>query len=117
MKKGCFITSIALLTIIVGAALYVIQNHFDSLVLSPAKKVIANLIRNDLYKELDKVVESEEKTELKKKIKDFSQNKAVLNRIKEEEITELVNAIEKAISDSLISKAELNEISKLMESK
>ena len=117
MKKGCFLSVIAVLTIIVGIAMYIFQNHFDTLILSPAKKVIAGFIKNDLNAKLKSVADSKEKAELKKLITDFAENTKAIKKLKEEEINELIKSIESAMTDSIIQKTELEEISQLMESK
>lgn len=117
MKKGCFITTIVIFTIIVGAALYIFQNHFDSFVLNPGKKLIAGFIKDDLEEKLDVVVDSQEKVELKKLINELSNNSEALKKFNEKEIDKLISKIESAMEDSIIRKSELEEISLIIKSK
>lgn len=117
MKRGCFITAIVVLTIFVAAALYVFQNHFDTLVLNPGKKWLAGFVRQDFEEKLESVKDSPERTELQKIIRDFSENTEAIKKFKEKDIKKLINTIENAMSDSLIQKSELEEISQLIKSK
>jgi hypothetical protein len=117
MKKGCFITAIFVITLIVGAALFIFQNHFDTLVLNPGKKLLANFVKKDLEEKLEVVIDSPEKTELKKLIKNYSENTEALKKLKKKDIEEIISFIESAVSDSVIKKSELEEISQIIESK
>jgi len=117
MKKGCFITGISVFTVLVGATLYFIQNHYDDLIGTPGKKLLAGFVKNQLEKELEVVTESPEKAELKKLINDYSENVEALKKAKEEDIDKLISTIEAAISDSLIEKSEIENIKKIIETK
>ncbi|NWF88604.1 MAG: hypothetical protein HXY50_03985 [Ignavibacteriaceae bacterium] len=117
MKKGCFITSIMIVTIIVGTVLYIFQNHFDNLILTPGKKIITGLVKGELNKTLEQVKDSPEKEELIGKIKEFSENPKVLKMLNEDDINSFVEEIKSAVKDSIIDKSELEEISQLLEFK
>lgn len=117
MKKGCFITAVVVTTILVGAALYIFQNHFESLVLNPGKKFLAGFVKDELEKKMAFVYESPEKRKLKKLIKNYSENTDIIKKLKEKDVDSIVNRIDLAISDSVIQKSELDEISQLLESK
>ena len=117
MKKGCFITTIVVATILIGAAMYIFQNHFDSLVLNPGKKILAGFVKKDLEKKLEFVIETREKTELRNLIKEYSENTDAIKKLKEKDIDQIISTIESAISDSIIKKSELEEISQLLKSK
>lgn len=114
MKKGCFITGIVILTIVLGVVLYIFQNHFDSMILNPGKKWIAGIVKGGLHEELDVVVDSPEKTELLNLIEEFSKSTEKLKTVKKDEIEQLVNQIKLAVTDSIIQKSELEEIKKLL---
>lgn len=113
MKKGCFITTIVVFTILVGAGLYIFQNHFDDFVLNPGKKLIAGFIENEFETKLVNVVDSPEKRELKRHIRDYSNNVEKYKNITEEDINKVISSIDSAISDSIINKSELEEIKQL----
>ena len=117
MKKGCFITTIVVSTILVGAGLYIFQNHFDDFVLNPGKKWIAGFVKDELDAKLISVIDSPEKNELKKLIKEYSENTEALKKVKEKDIDKLIAEIESAMSDSIIQKTELEEIKQLTKTK
>lgn len=117
MKNGCFITAVVVFTILLGAALYIFQNHFDSLVLNPGKKLLAGFVKDELEEKLETVVDSPEKTELKMLISDFSKNTEALKKLNEKDVNRLITTIESAMSDSIIQKSELEEISLIIKSK
>lgn len=117
MKKGCFITTIVVVTILIGAAMYIFQNHFDSLVLNPGKKILAGFVKKDLEKKLEFVIETREKTELRNLIKEYSENTDAIKKLKEKDVDQIISTIESAISDSIIKKSELEEISQLIKLK
>ena len=117
MKKGCFITAIVVATIVIGAAMYIFQNHFDALVLNPGKKLLAGFIKEDLKKKLEFVVDSPEKTELKKLIEKYSSDAETLKKLKEKDVDQIINVIDSALDDSIIQKSELEDISLIIKSK
>ena len=117
MKKGCFITAIVFITIVIGAAMYVFQNHFDALIMNPGKKWLAGFVKDELDEKLSNVVDSEEKAELKKLIKDYSENTDALKNLNEDDVDKLIMSIESAMSDSIIQISELEEIKQLIKSK
>lgn len=113
MKKGCFITTIAVATIVVGTALYLFQNHFDTIIL-PGKKMIAQLVKKDLEQKLEFVIESPEKNELKKILTAYAEDTEALKKLKENDVNKIIGLIESAVSDSMISKSEIENISQLL---
>ena len=64
MKKGCFIKSIIILTILVAAVLYVVQNKFDDFILKPGKKFLLPVIKNDFNKKIEQINPSPERDSL-----------------------------------------------------
>ena len=117
MKKGCFITTIVTLTIIIAGILYVFQNHFDNLVLNPGKKFVAGFIKDDINSKIKFVADSPEKAELINLIERYAADKEVLEKVKEADINKIISAIEAAAEDSLILKTELENISQLLKTR
>lgn len=117
MKRGCFITVIVVITIIVGTVLYIFQNHFDNLILNPGKKIIAGIVNDEISKKMKSVKESSAKTETMAAIKSFSENSKILKLISEDDVKEIVEEIKAAAADSVIDESELKEISQLLELK
>lgn len=117
MKRGCFITVIVVITIIMGTVLYIFQNHFDNLILNPGKKIIAGIVNDEISKKMKSVKESSAKTEMMAAIKGFSENSKILKLISEDDVKEIVEEIKAAAADSVIDESELKEISQLLELK
>lgn len=111
MKKGCFITTIVVSTILLGTALYLVQNHFDSIFGGTGRKIIASFVKNNLNKQLEKVIESPEKKELIETINNLADNSESLKKFKEKDVNQIIDMIESAITDSVIERSELDEIS------
>ncbi len=79
MKKGCFLKSIIILTILIAVILYLFEHHFNDLVLKPGKGILKEIALKDLNKKFDKVKETPEKDSLKTLINDFVESK--INKI------------------------------------
>ena len=97
--------------------MYIFQNHFDSLVLNPGKKLLAGFIKNELEEKLIVVADSPEKAELQKLIENLSKETEALKKIMDKDIDGLINTIESAMADSIIKESELEEIKLIIKSK
>ena len=75
MKKGCFLKIIIILTILIAAILYVVENHFDDFIRKPGEKIIKDLVFKDVNREMEYVKNSPEKDSLKVMINSFIYNK------------------------------------------
>ena len=123
MKKGCFVKSIIVLTILVAAILYIVQNHLDA-ILKPGKKILKNLVLSDVENDLAYVKASPEKDSLLVLLDDYIDKK--FDKIKnlsekndeniEINIDKFIDSISiYVIKDSLIDKNELSEIKIIIE--
>ncbi|MCU7494979.1 MAG: hypothetical protein HF314_00700 [Ignavibacteria bacterium] len=70
MKKGCFVTAIIFLTILIGSAIYVFKNHKDRVILW-VKPFIVNNIRSKTDDELNKFKDTQYRDTLRAIIKDY----------------------------------------------
>ncbi len=117
MKKGCFIRSIVIITILVAAALYIIENKFDEFFLEPGKKYLADLVEVGLKEDMEKIADSPEKDSLsmmlKSYLKEFKESKKI--KISSDDVDSFSDLLNDASKDSVITKNELEEISKLLE--
>lgn len=116
MRKGCFFSLIIILTILVAAGLYIFQNHFESFILNPGRKLLVKFVREELDNKIEKVIDSPEKKKLKKLIYNFSGNTEAIKKLNEKEVNKIVFLIEESMADSIIQTNELEKISKLIES-
>ena len=111
MKKGCFLKIIIILTILIAAILYVVENHFDDFIRKPGEKIIKDLVFKDVNREMEYVKNSPEKDSLKVMINSFIYNKIhkehTLNTGK---IEDIVDSVKEVLKDSAISPAELENL-------
>ncbi len=117
MKKGCFIRSIVIITILIAAALYIIENKFDEFFLEPGKKYLADLVEVGLKEDMEKIIDSPEKDSLsimlKSYLKEFKESKKF--KISSDDLDSFSELLNDTSKDSVITKDELEEISNLLE--
>ena len=110
MKKGCFIRSVFVLTIVTGVAVYLVQTKWDSI-----KNMLADVPRKGIEKTLVKFKESPEKDSLKVLLDDFFTKRLVnLNQFSNNMFNPLVTSLTNFSSDSLIDGYELNQIKQIL---
>lgn len=114
MKKGCFIKIIIILTILTAAIVYIIQNHFDELILRPGKKALAEMYISEFNTKASFIAESPEKDSVRNIVRDL-----VLNQIEKEKnlsnesLKSFFDSISHTLKDSIITFSELEEIKKI----
>jgi uncharacterized protein (DUF2267 family) len=111
MKKGCFLKIIIILTILIAAVLYVVENHFDDFIRKPGEKIIKDLVFKDVNREMEYVKNSPEKDSLKVMINSFIYNKIHKeHKLNTGEIENIVDSVQEVLKDSIISAAELENL-------
>lgn len=110
MKPGCFLKSVIILTIIVAAITYIIQNKSE-LILEPGRKVISRVFTDDWDKNFIYVKDTPEKNELKKVLKTYIDSLKPKNIPDDKEINAIAAMVQNAAADSIITDTELKEIS------
>ena len=111
MKPGCFLKSVIILTILVAAIMYIIQ-HKSELFIKPGKKIVTGVIMDDWDKQLDYVKNTPEKSKLKEALKIYIDSLKIKDISEDKGLENIIGMIKTATADSLISDAELKEISK-----
>ncbi len=81
MKKGCFLKSIVVLTIIIAAILYLVEHKYKDLIVNPGKGLLKSIALTEVDKKFDNVKETPQKDSLQILIKEFVENK--INKIGE----------------------------------
>ena len=110
MKKGCFIRSVFILTIITGVIVYLIQTKWDNI-----KIMLADVPRKGIEKTLVKFKESPEKDSLKVLLDDFFTKRLVnFHQINNKMFDPLVTSLNEVDSDSLIDLDKLNNIKQIL---
>lgn len=117
MKKGCFIKSIILLTIVAAVIVYFVKYHFDDVVINPVKGLIAIGVEEELNKQLSHIQSSEEKDSLISFVKDYVYSINNLDEIKEKNFNNFIKSVKFVYSDSVITKTELDSFIYLFKEK
>lgn len=114
-KKGCFLKIIIVLTIVIAAILYIVQNHLDDVVINPAKRVISTFITNGAFKQLTYIKNTPEKDSLKILLNDYLKDKITKTKsLNTEDLDWLIDSVKVFVTDSLITKDDLNKIKELI---
>ena len=115
MKKGCFIKIIIVLTIIIAAILYILQNHLDDVVINPGKKLISDLIVGGIDDELNYIRETPEKDSLRFLLKEYLKDKiSKTKEINTGDLNWIIDSIKVIVTDTLITQNNLNRIKELI---
>ncbi|MFO7524184.1 MAG: hypothetical protein R6W68_01900 [Ignavibacteriaceae bacterium] len=114
MKKGCFIKSIIILTIFVGAISYIVQYKLDDWILNPAKKIFIPVIENSMKEKYEFIYDSPEKDSLISFISSFIENTDLLEEADSLKI-KLWSNINLIAVDSIVTKEELDYLYNLLE--
>ena len=113
-KKGCFLKIIIALTIVVAVILYIVQNHLDD-VITPAKRVISTFVTNEAFKQLTYIKDAPEKDSLKVLLNDYLKEKITKTKsLNTEDLDWLIDSVKVFVTDSLITKNDLNKIKELI---
>ncbi|HKI78684.1 MAG TPA: hypothetical protein VKA26_09105 [Ignavibacteriaceae bacterium] len=114
MKKGCFLKVIAILTILVAAITYIIQNKFNEYLLGPSKKIIVPLFIENLSKNIKFVKESSQKDSLLTLVKNYANDVKDLEELSDDSIKDFIQKIQSISVDSVITNEELDNIKKFI---
>jgi len=114
LKKGCFLKFIIIFTIVLAAALYIIQNKFDELFLNPGKKLATSIIENGWNNDLDYVSETPEKDSLKSLLNFYISKIKSANDEGLEQTGNIIDMLAVSFKDSLIDKEELSQFTKII---
>lgn len=112
MKKGCFVSTISLLTILVAVFIYLIKNQpqvFEDMF----RPFIVDISSKDMMKNIDeKVKESKYKDSVKTLVKLYSNKMIKEKKAGIDQTGDFVDIIQSVIRDGIIDSAEINEIHK-----
>ncbi len=114
MKKSCFIQSIVIITILVAAAIYIIQYKLDDWLVKPGKKLILSEVSKNWGKETAYIKESLEKDSLKSLMKYYLENIKMMEDVVNLEPDIFLSEFELVIEDSLITDNEISNLTLLM---
>jgi len=114
MKKSCFIQVVVTVTILVAAAIYIIQYKLDDWFINPAKKILVSEVDKNWDNEVKHIEESVQKDSLRSLmfyyIKNVKSMEEVVNLDEENFLKEFGVVIE----DSIITDEEISQLTLLL---
>jgi hypothetical protein len=114
MKKGCFLNIVIIGTIIIAAAIYIIENKFDEWFLKPGKQFVLKEIVGNWDNELKYVYASPQKDSLKNLLVYYVDNINSLGEVVDTNEKSFINEFKSVIGDSVISKDEISKLTLLV---
>jgi len=114
MKKGCFLKTVIIMTIIIASVLYIFQNKFDEIFIGSGKKFILSVFEDKWAKELNYVQDNPEKDSLRSLIKFYIADIKSADEFSDEETENFFQILKNSFKDSLIDKSELSELTNLI---
>ena len=114
MKKGCFLTTIATVTVLIGIGFYVFDTYGDK-ILDAGKEKVRQMAYNSMDEYFDKAVSNEYKDSLLVLWNDVvEQSKKMEFESGIDQLTDISLQIERAVRDSVINQNELHKIRDLI---
>ncbi|QQS37977.1 MAG: hypothetical protein IPM56_08585 [Ignavibacteriales bacterium] len=110
MKKGCFIKSIIILTILTAAVVYIIKYKFDDFILKPGKQLLAGALVDEWTEKIDFVKNSPEKDSLKNMVTGILSSVKKEDLVTDESLKSVMAYVSEIVKDSIVETSELNFI-------
>jgi tRNA C32,U32 (ribose-2'-O)-methylase TrmJ len=114
LKKGCFIQSVIIVTILIAAAVYIIKYKLEDWVVKPGKKILITEVGNNWENETAFIKESPEKDSLRLLLKYYLENIKTMEDVVNLEQDKFLNELKLVIDDSLVNDAELSKLTSLL---
>lgn len=114
MKKGCFIQSVIIVTILIAAAVYIIKYKLEDWVVKPGKKILITEVGNNWENETAFIKEAPEKDSLRLLLKYYLENIKTMEDVVNLEQDKFLNELKLVIDDSLVTDAELSKLTSLL---
>lgn len=114
MKKGCFIQSVVIATILIAVVVYIIKYKLDDWLVKPGKELILTELTKNWENETAYIKESIEKDSLKSLMKYYLENIKTMEEVVNLEQDIFLSEFELSIEDSLITDNEISNLTLLM---
>jgi hypothetical protein len=114
MKKGCFIQAVVIVTILVAAAIYIIQYKLDDWFIKPTKKFLVSEIIKNWDNEIKYIDESAQKDSLKSLLIYYIENIKSMEDIVNLDEEKFSKEFKLVIEDSLITDEEISKLTLLL---
>jgi len=114
MKKSCFIQAVVVLTILVAAAIYIIQYKLDDWFIKPTKNILLSEAVKDWDKKVKHIHESAQKDSLKALLIYYIDNIKSMEDVVNLEEENFLKEFNLVIEDSLITSKEISKLTLLL---
>lgn len=114
MKKGCFIQAVAIITILVAAAIYIIQYKFDDWFIKPTKDFLVNGVVENWDEEVKYIKDSVHKDSLKALMIFYMQNIKSMEEIVNLEEEKFLKEFKVVVNDSIITEEDISKLTLLL---
>lgn len=114
MKKGCFIKTVIILTILIAAISYIIQYKIEDWLDKPGRELVYNETIKDFETELNMIADSTKTDSLKSLLAHFFYNAKSLEENVNLEKESFIIKFKKIIADSSITEQEISILTSIL---
>ena len=115
MKKSCFIQAVVIITILVAAAIYIIQYKLDDWFIKPTKKILITEAGKNWESETSHIDDSVQKDSLRSLLIYYFENIKSMKDVVNLDQEKIFEEFELVIEDSLITDEEISKLTLLMQ--
>jgi len=115
VKKSCFIQAVIIITILVGAAIYIIQYKLDDWFINPTKKILITEAGKNWESETSHINDSVQKDSLRSLLIYYFENIKSMKDVVNLDQEKIFEEFELVIEDSLITDEEISKLTLLMQ--
>jgi len=115
VKKSCFIQSVIIITILVAAAIYIIQYKLDDWFIKPTKNILITEAGKDWESETSHINDSVQKDSLRSLLIYYFENIKSMKDVVNLDQEKIFEEFELVIEDSLITDEEISKLTLLMQ--
>src|SRR4030066_539287 len=114
MKKGVFIQAVVIVTVLVAAAIYIIQYKLDDWFIKPTKKFLVSEAIKNWDNEVKHINESVQKDSLRSLMIYYIENVKSMEEVVNLDEEKFLKEFNMAIDDSLITDEEISKLTLLL---
>ena len=115
MKKSCFIQAVVIITILVAAAIYIIQYKLDDWFIKPTKNILITEAGKNWESETRHINDSVQKDSLRSLLIYYFENIKSMKDVVNLDQEKIFEEFELVIEDSLITDEEISKLTLLMQ--
>ena len=115
MKKSCFIQGVVIITILVAAAIYIIQYKLDDWFIKPTKNILITEAGKNWESETSHINDSVQKDSLRSLMIFYFENIKSMEDVVNLDQEKIIKEFELVIEDSLITDEEISKLTLLIQ--